>query len=172
LKNRKKITGKFDTVIKRQTNQYNINIGVDKTMVKQSSEQTNFDLSVKTVTLIEDGKHSGVFSNVLSRTTKVGADEYTYISFEIALLNIKKQDGRPVILNLSAPANLTCTPDGAPSSKLAKILDQLKISLKNVGSVENLRVLLKGKPVVFQTISKTNINGTFAEILPETVRLE
>lgn len=118
-------------------------------------------------TVVPDGKHEGVISNVSDRTTQKNEDEFTYINIEVTA-SVKSEDGdRDIKINASAPARLTKTPDGEPSSKLAKMLVGLGYDLATLKSVspDSLLKDLLGAKVSFLTMTKLNESGSFAEIV-------
>jgi hypothetical protein len=115
-------------------------------------------ITAKKVVSIEDGVHEGTVTRVEQRTEPY---EYTDVYVEESDSGVELKAGAPTAISVDA--------EGKPKSKLAKILVQLGVEIKDGEEIDTDVVL--GKKVKFQTITESTANGDFARIVPESLKL-
>lgn len=104
---------------------------------------------------IKDGTHKGVIMDVEYRDTPY---DYTdvVIEFKAGDGTIRLKAGYPTVIQ--------------QGSKLGKLLIRFGVILLDVGKKMNPEKELVGKKCQFQTITEDTKNGTFARVLPESVK--
>jgi len=111
-------------------------------------------IPIKEPIRIEDGTHDGVITAAHYRDTP-----YDYTDFEIET----KVDDRVIKLSASYPTFI------APDSKLGKLLNRfgyvIKIDKPAIDPDE-----LIGKEVSFMTMTEKTDRGTFAKVIPESLK--
>jgi hypothetical protein len=107
--------------------------------------------------IVPEGEHTGTIVEIEQRT-----DPYNYTDFIVAV------DGEDVNLRIGFPTYISVDAEKRPRSGLAKFLQRLDVSiLKESVDLE----VVKGKRIVFKTYNEPTPTGTFARIIPDTVRL-
>lgn len=106
---------------------------------------------------IPEGLHKGEITAVSERTKP-----YHYIDVHLSVSDTKRDDGTPVILKAGFPAWLT------QNSKLGKLLVRMGVNFKPKQMVELNQLI--GKKVTFQTLNTESESGTFANVIPESVK--
>lgn len=109
------------------------------------------ELEVKKGITLEEGPHNGECTEIKYREEPY---EYTDIYVKI--------DGTDITIKTSVPTNLS------PNSKMYALLNKFT-NLEEGDKVDPEKILV-GKKLSFVTVNTTNKNGTFANILVETIK--
>ena len=129
--------------------------GADKKQAQDSktkAEQTSLILVVKPTTVIADGRHEGIITDIARRT-----DPFGYIDI---LIKEKKTKAE---LKLGYPDTIT------ERTGLGKFLVKMGHDF-SVGDKIDLYHLLLGKPVSFMTENEETEKGVFARVILGTVK--
>jgi len=111
-------------------------------------------MEVENAVYIPDGIHKGIIQ-------KPELKAYEYKGKTIEYLNIPiKLEEEDIVLNYSCPAKIT------KNTKLGKLLSIFVV----LDGIINVEKVLEGQKVVFQTITTENDRGSFAEIVPDSIK--
>jgi len=122
---------------------------------QKNIEAGDVELVVEESKRIEEGKHVGKIVDITYRDWP-----FQYIDFHIELPE------KQVVLKVGYPAKIT------PDSSLGKLLKRLELELK-IGekiTLSTLKKKLLGKDVSFLTQNKETDLGTFARIVPSSLK--
>ncbi|MCD6436468.1 MAG: hypothetical protein J7L15_08850 [Clostridiales bacterium] len=117
-------------------------------------------LKVKKSVQIEDGMHKGEIIEV----KKSENTEFNYIDVVITLDDLKKEDGSPFTLRYGCPANLSAL------SKLGRLLTAVGVDLEENKEIDVEKELLH-KKISYMTVTENTKDGSFARIVPESIKL-
>jgi hypothetical protein len=119
----------------------------------KDNEVENMRIKAKDVLRIEEGKHEGMIAAIIERKEP----------FEYCDVVIRLPDSTATELKVGYPLSLS------EASALGRLLARfgVKVTPKEEYDIEKL---LKGKKVTFMTINEKNDKGTFARIIPESVK--
>jgi hypothetical protein len=116
---------------------------------------------VKETVRVEDGVHTGKIVGVEERTKP-----FNYIDFITTVDGMKSE----VKLKFGVPNSYNINPDGSPASKLAKVCKILGLTAK-VGENIDLNKAI-GKSIKYQTITNETDNGSFANVVIDSIKLQ
>ena len=122
---------------------------------QKNIEAGDVELVVEESKRIEEGKHVGKIVDITYRD-----EPFQYIDFHIEIPE------KQVVLKAGYPARIT------PDSSLGKLLKRLELELK-IGekiTLSTLRKKLLGKDVAFLTQNEETDLGTFARIVPSSLK--
>jgi hypothetical protein len=115
------------------------------------------DVKAEKVKQLEEGKYNGTFVDVFRDN-----EQYDYTRYRI------KVDDNEITLAVSFPTRITFLENGEPSSQHATFLKSMKYNQEDVGK---FITSLIGKKVSFLVKHKVTDNGTFSEIVKDSVKL-
>lgn len=133
-------------VISKSKNQIK---GGDKMVLKMPIEST---------VNIPDGLHRGIIQKPEIKSYDYKGSVIEYVQIPIIMTDI---DG--IILNYSCPAKITV------NTKLGKLLGVFVVV---EGKDIDVEQVLEGKNIIFQTVQKESEKGRFAEIIPDSIKLD
>lgn len=110
---------------------------------------------------IPEGRHCGKIVSETVREFEMGVKTIQYIDYEVALEALKKRDNSPVLLRFSFPARLT------ENSSLTAFLAKLDFFAEVGEEIETKDVV--GKRISFMVLAKKKPEGTFSEVLKESI---
>lgn len=121
------------------------------------------ELKAEEVKEIKDGSYTGVIGQVLRDT-----ENFDYTRYIIKLDDTEQvQD---MTLNVSYPTRLTFLNSGKPSSQHSKFLVRMGFEYKKDAKMGEYIEGLVNRKVTFLVQQKVTDNGTFAEIVKESVK--
>jgi hypothetical protein len=109
--------------------------------------------------IIEAGMHTGTIVKVERRY-----EPFDYTDILIQLENSEQ------IVKLDSPSLISFKENDEPSTKLAKFLRDLGITIQ-IGKEINLKEILVGKRIQFMTRNESTAKGAFARVVDGTVVL-
>lgn len=106
---------------------------------------------------IDDGVHYGVIKQITYRD-----EPFKYVDVHIEMKHPSNNNKADIILRAGYPAVLSI------GSKLGRLLQRFNFVLEPEGSIDPDSI--KGKSVEFMTLSEQTPKGTFAKVIPDSVK--